>query len=176
MILDICLFQGKSPFIHHILTMLLEIIYWIAFCISQNWIGVIDRMHMDVRVPKNRSIAYINCCGSPTKNVMEACNFQLCFTFNMAGWDESAQDSPIFKHAICDPKHNFLIPLVGLMPHNINFLQTRIVVVNIHFLTYKEILSCWHKVRYPMQRDFMKHYFIINTTSLTLREARQSVS
>ncbi|XP_020597493.1 uncharacterized protein LOC110037237 [Phalaenopsis equestris] len=76
-------------------------------------IGAIDGTHVDARIPNSDKVAFIGRCGSTTQNVMAVCDFNMCFTFVMAGWEGSAHDSRIFKSATRDPKSNFPHPPAG---------------------------------------------------------------
>ncbi len=61
----------------------------------------------------NEQIPYIGRKGIPTQNVMTVCDFNMCFTFVMAGWEGSAHDTRIFLDAIRDPKYKFSHPPNG---------------------------------------------------------------
>ncbi|PKU71154.1 uncharacterized protein LOC110095181 [Dendrobium catenatum] len=76
-------------------------------------IGAIDGTHVDARIPVEEQVAYIGRHHSPTQNVMAACDFNMCFTFVSPGWEGSADDERIFKHAVMDPKYNFPAPPPG---------------------------------------------------------------
>ena len=52
--------------------------------------------------------------GIPTQHVMVACDFDLPFTFVMAGWEGAAHDSHIFLEAICTDSVNFPKPPPGI--------------------------------------------------------------
>ncbi|XP_020571681.1 putative nuclease HARBI1 [Phalaenopsis equestris] len=69
-------------------------------------IGAIDGTHVHARVPENEKVAFIGRSGSTTQNIMAVCDFNMCFTFAMAGWEGSAHDSRIFKIATRNPKYN----------------------------------------------------------------------
>ena len=43
----------------------------------------------------------------PSFNVMTACDFDLLFTFVMAGWEGAAYDTHIFLDVICQQFINF---------------------------------------------------------------------
>ncbi|PKU60576.1 hypothetical protein MA16_Dca023734 [Dendrobium catenatum] len=73
-------------------------------------IGVIEGTYVDACIPVEEQVAYIERHHSPTQNVMAACDFNMCFTFVSPGWEGSAYDARIFKHAVMDPKYNFLAP------------------------------------------------------------------
>ncbi|KAK8953807.1 hypothetical protein KSP39_PZI001807 [Platanthera zijinensis] len=44
---------------------------------------------------------------------MAACDFNMCFTFVMSGWEGSAHDSRIFNFATSDPRYEFPNPPQG---------------------------------------------------------------
>ncbi|KAK8957066.1 hypothetical protein KSP39_PZI000735 [Platanthera zijinensis] len=76
-------------------------------------IGAIDGTHVDARVPVEDQVAYIGRHGTTTQNVMAVCDFNMCFTFVVAGWEGSAHDSRIFNRAITDRNSNFPHPPPG---------------------------------------------------------------
>ncbi|KAI0508027.1 hypothetical protein KFK09_014161 [Dendrobium nobile] len=78
-----------------------------------NCIGAIDGTHVNARIPVEEQVAYIGLHHSPTQNVMAACDFNMFFTFVSPGWEGSAHDARIFKHAMMDPKYNFPAPPPG---------------------------------------------------------------
>ncbi|XP_020598334.1 uncharacterized protein LOC110037934 [Phalaenopsis equestris] len=63
----------------------------------QDCIGAIDGTHVDVRVCSDEKVPYIGRCGAQTQNVMAICDFNMCFTFFMVGWEGSAHHSRVFK-------------------------------------------------------------------------------
>ncbi|KAG8484446.1 hypothetical protein CXB51_023783 [Gossypium anomalum] len=76
-------------------------------------IGAIDGTHIAAILPPNEQIPYIGRKGIPTQNVMAVCDFNMCSTFVMAGWEGSAHDTRIFLDAIRDPKYKFPHPPNG---------------------------------------------------------------
>ncbi|PPD98144.1 hypothetical protein GOBAR_DD04816 [Gossypium barbadense] len=76
-------------------------------------IGAIDGTHIAAILPPNEQIPYIGRKGIPTQNVMAVCDFNMCFTFVMAGWEGPAHDTRIFLDAIRDPKYKFPHPPNG---------------------------------------------------------------
>ncbi|KAK5817844.1 hypothetical protein PVK06_022772 [Gossypium arboreum] len=74
-------------------------------------IGAIDGTHIAAILPPNEQIPYIG--TNSTKNVMAVCDFNMCFTFVMAGWERSAHGTRIFLDAIRDPKYKFSHPPNG---------------------------------------------------------------
>ncbi|PKU67252.1 hypothetical protein MA16_Dca015981 [Dendrobium catenatum] len=76
-------------------------------------IGAIDGTHVDARIPVEDQIPYIGRHHSPTQNVMAVCDFNMCFTFVAAGWEDSAHDARIFKHVLRSPQYSFPVPPSG---------------------------------------------------------------
>ncbi|KAG8503181.1 hypothetical protein CXB51_001041 [Gossypium anomalum] len=76
-------------------------------------IGAIDGTHIAAILPPNEQIPYIGRKCIPTQNVMAVCDFNMCFTFVMAGWEGSVHDTRIFLDAIRDPKYKFPHPPNG---------------------------------------------------------------
>ncbi|XP_016672600.1 uncharacterized protein [Gossypium hirsutum] len=76
-------------------------------------IGAIDGTHIAAILPPNEQIPYIGRKDIPTQNVMAVYDFNMCFTFVMAGWEGSAHDTRIFLDAIRDPKYKFPHPPNG---------------------------------------------------------------
>lgn len=76
-------------------------------------IGAIDGTHINARVPVDEQIRYIGRNGTPTQNVMTACDFNMCFIFALAGWEGSAHDNRIFARALMDSRLNFPHPPQG---------------------------------------------------------------
>lgn len=44
---------------------------------------------------------------------MAACDFDMCFTFALTGWEGSAHDTRIFYDCVRDPTNNFPHPQEG---------------------------------------------------------------
>ncbi|XP_040958078.1 putative nuclease HARBI1 [Gossypium hirsutum] len=76
-------------------------------------IGAIDGTHIAAILPPNEQIPYIGRKGIPTQNVMVVCDFNMCFTFVMAGWERTTRDTRIFLDASRDSKYKFLHPPNG---------------------------------------------------------------
>ncbi|KAK8953941.1 hypothetical protein KSP39_PZI002037 [Platanthera zijinensis] len=79
----------------------------------ENCIGAIDETHIGARVPPELQVAYIGRYGTPTQNIMAVCDFNMCFTFVLAGWEGSTHDSRIFQRALMKPSYHFLFPPTG---------------------------------------------------------------
>jgi len=50
---------------------------------------------------------------------MATCDFDMCFTFVLAGWEGLAHDARVFLHAIETPELNFPTPPEGMLPCNL---------------------------------------------------------
>ncbi|XP_020580980.1 uncharacterized protein LOC110025057 [Phalaenopsis equestris] len=81
-------------------------------------IGAIDGTHVDARLSVKEKVAYIGRCGSPTQNIMAVCDFNMCFTYVMAGWEGSAHDSRVFKFATSNIKYGFPYPPPGVREYH----------------------------------------------------------
>ena len=62
----------------------------------------------------DKKIPYLGRKGVPTQNVMAACDFDLLFTFDMAGWEGEAHDTRIFLETIRTNFVNFRKPPLGI--------------------------------------------------------------
>jgi hypothetical protein len=64
-----------------------------------NAIGAKDRIHIKVVVPANKMVQYMGRYGYTSQNVMGISDFDLRFTFIVAGWPESVHDMRVFSDA-----------------------------------------------------------------------------
>ncbi|RHN45074.1 putative harbinger transposase-derived nuclease domain-containing protein [Medicago truncatula] len=63
-------------------------------------IGAIDGTHIRVKVPRAEAPRFRGRKEHPTQNVLAACNFDMKFTYVLAGWEGTAFDSRILKDAL----------------------------------------------------------------------------
>jgi hypothetical protein len=70
---------------------------WPAF---EHCVGALDGTHLRVHVPADRQSAYRNRHGDLTQNVLAVVNFEMNFTFVLAGWEGSAHDGRVLADAI----------------------------------------------------------------------------
>ncbi|XP_065865652.1 protein ALP1-like isoform X2 [Euphorbia lathyris] len=63
-------------------------------------VGAIDGTHVRVKVSNTEAPRYRGRKEYPTQNVLAACTFDLKFTYVLAGWEGTASDSRIIKHAL----------------------------------------------------------------------------
>ncbi|CAI9262654.1 unnamed protein product [Lactuca saligna] len=73
-------------------------------------IGAIDGTHVRASVPQKDEVKYIGRKGYATQNIMDVCDFNMCFTFVWAGWEGTAHDTRIFNEALQRPDLNFPYP------------------------------------------------------------------
>jgi len=63
-------------------------------------IGAIDGTHVPEVVPTNQVVQHTERHGYTTQNVLAICDFNMRFTFVVAGWPGSVHDMRVFKDAI----------------------------------------------------------------------------
>ncbi|KAL3820188.1 hypothetical protein ACJIZ3_006093 [Penstemon smallii] len=76
-------------------------------------IGAIDGTHIKAALPTELQVPYIGRKGIPTQNILVACDFDMCFSFVLPGWEGSAHDTRIFYDTIRNPAKNFPMPSPG---------------------------------------------------------------
>ncbi|KAK7276933.1 hypothetical protein RIF29_18082 [Crotalaria pallida] len=81
--------------------------YWPFF---KNAIGAIDGTHVPCVVTPSEQGRFIGRKGYPTQNVMAVCDWNMCFTFVLPGWEGTAHDARVFDHALTDANMNFPRP------------------------------------------------------------------
>jgi hypothetical protein len=65
-----------------------------------NCIGAIDDTHIPVVVPASKLVQNVGRHGYPTQNVLAICDFDIRFTFTVAGWSRSVHDMRVFNAAL----------------------------------------------------------------------------
>ncbi|XP_052736625.1 protein ALP1-like [Vigna angularis] len=63
-------------------------------------LGAIDGTHVRVRVPREDAPRFRGRKDWPTQNVFAACDFDMKFTYVLAGWEGTTSDSRILKNAL----------------------------------------------------------------------------
>ncbi|XP_022851889.1 uncharacterized protein LOC111373569 [Olea europaea var. sylvestris] len=76
----------------------------------EDCIGAIDGTHVKAVLPRHDRVNFIGWKGVPTQNVLAACDFNLCFTFVLAGYSGNTHDARMLARAIHDPKIHFPLP------------------------------------------------------------------
>lgn len=78
-----------------------------------NCIGAIDGTHVPVVVPADEQVAHTGRHGYTSQNVMAVCDFDMRFTFVVAGWPGSAHDTRIFNNTLDKYSNRFPHPPEG---------------------------------------------------------------
>ncbi|WVZ60458.1 hypothetical protein U9M48_010475 [Paspalum notatum var. saurae] len=76
-------------------------------------IGAIDGTHVEVVVPKDKMVQYLCRKGHTTQNVFAVVDFDMRFTFVLAGWPGSVHDMRVFNDATNKYKERFPHPPPG---------------------------------------------------------------
>lgn len=76
-------------------------------------IGAIDGCHVPVEVPADEVVNHTGRHGFPSQNVMAVCDFDMRFTFAVAGWPGSAHDTRILNDTLAKYAHRFPKPPAG---------------------------------------------------------------
>ncbi|KAL6839536.1 hypothetical protein ACP4OV_030806 [Aristida adscensionis] len=76
-------------------------------------IGAIDGTHIEVVVPRSMVVQYTGRHGYTSQNVMVVCDFDMRFTFVLAGWPGSVHDMRVFEDAMNKYGHKFPHPPPG---------------------------------------------------------------
>ncbi|XP_050877618.1 uncharacterized protein LOC127081403 [Lathyrus oleraceus] len=103
--------------------------YWPFF---KNAIGAIDGTHVSCVVNANEQTRYIGRKGYPTQNIMAVCDWNMCFTFVLAGWEGTAHDARVFDQALTNVNLNFPHP-----PPDLFFLLLLMIFFIIFDFTFK---------------------------------------
>jgi hypothetical protein len=85
--------------------------YWPFF---KNAIGAIDGTHVSCVVSASDQTRFIGIKWHPTQNIMAVCDWNMCFTFVLAGWEGTAHDAHVFEQALTKTKFNFPHPPLGI--------------------------------------------------------------
>ncbi|XP_022859012.1 uncharacterized protein LOC111379810 [Olea europaea var. sylvestris] len=81
--------------------------------IFRDCIGAIDRTHVRAVLPREQRVSFIGRKGIPTQNVLAVCDFNLCFTYVLAGTTGNSHDARILARAIDNPELEFPHPAPG---------------------------------------------------------------
>ncbi|CAI9269594.1 unnamed protein product [Lactuca saligna] len=76
-------------------------------------IGAIDGTHVRALVRQHEEAKYIGRKGYATQNIMDVCDFNMCFTFVWVGWEGTAHDTRIFNEALQRWDLHFPFPTGG---------------------------------------------------------------
>jgi hypothetical protein len=85
-------------------------------------IGAIDETHILVVVPCSAMIAHFGRYQETTQNVLAVCDFDMRFTFVVAGWPSSVHDMIVFNEALVKYADKFSFPPECKKISNYNFI------------------------------------------------------
>lgn len=71
--------------------------------------GAIDGTHIAARLPADKVGPFRGRKQSPTQNVLFAVDFDLMFTYVLAGWEGSAHDATVLRDAL-ERQHGLQVP------------------------------------------------------------------
>jgi hypothetical protein len=77
-------------------------------------IGALDGTHVKVVMPANEVVPHMGRHGYTSQNVLAFCDFDMRFTFAIAGWPGSVHDMRVFKDAIDKYGNRFPRPPKGI--------------------------------------------------------------
>jgi len=95
-------------------------------------IGAIDGTHVPVTVPTEKVVQYTGRKGITTQNVLAVCDFDMRFTFVLAGWPGSVHDMRVFNDALEKFGDKFPHPPLGMYGLLHFFIVFVIVFVMLH--------------------------------------------
>nr|XP_045090935.1 protein ALP1-like isoform X3 [Aegilops tauschii subsp. strangulata] len=93
-------------------------------------IGAIDGTHIPVIVPAKETCNYMGRHSYTSQNVLAVCDFDMRFTFVVAGWAGSVHDTRIFHHSILKYAATYPAPPEGTQIKCSNFVQ--VVCINLY--------------------------------------------
>ncbi|XP_059635842.1 protein ALP1-like [Cornus florida] len=76
-------------------------------------VGAIDGTHIPATLPASTQLPFRGRKGYTTQNVMAVCDFDMRFTYVLAGWEGSANDSRILNECTENEAMNFLTSPAG---------------------------------------------------------------
>ncbi|XP_059659068.1 protein ALP1-like [Cornus florida] len=76
-------------------------------------VGAIDGTHIPATLPASTQLPFRGRKGYTTQNVMAVCDFDMRFTYVLAGWEGSANDSRILNECTENAAMNFPAPPAG---------------------------------------------------------------
>jgi hypothetical protein len=93
-------------------------------------IGAIDDSHIPVVVPVEETVRHTCRHGYTSQNLLAICDFDMRFTFAVAGWPGSTHDSRILTHALA----NF--PTFPMPPKGINGSFINCIIDHTYIIVY----------------------------------------
>ncbi|XP_014503249.1 protein ALP1-like [Vigna radiata var. radiata] len=101
-------------------------------------LGVIDVTHIRVRVPREDAPRFRGRKDWPTQNVFAACDFDMKFTYVLAGWEGTTSDFRILKNAL-DLDDPLVIP------------QGKYYLGDVGFMLKSTIMTPYRGIRYHLK-------------------------
>ncbi|WVY98980.1 hypothetical protein V8G54_031131 [Vigna mungo] len=101
-------------------------------------LGAIGGTHVRVKVPRSDAARFRGRKDWPTQNVFVACDFDMKFTYVLAGWEGTASDSRILKNAL-DRDDPLVIP------------QGKYYLGDVGFMLKSTVLTPYRGVRYHLK-------------------------
>ncbi|XP_052734061.1 protein ALP1-like [Vigna angularis] len=101
-------------------------------------LGAIDGTHVRVKVPRSNAQRFRGRKDWPTQNVFAACDFDMKFTYVLAGWEGTASDLRILKNAL-DRDDPLVIP------------QGKYYLGDAGFMLKSTVLTPYRGVRYHLK-------------------------
>jgi hypothetical protein len=88
-------------------------------------IGAIDGTHIPIVVPSSVMTAHFNRYQETTQNVLVVCDFDMRFTFVVAGWPGLVHDMRVFNEVLVRYADKFSFP-----PEGKNYQTTTLFVIS----------------------------------------------
>ncbi|XP_039118880.1 putative nuclease HARBI1 [Dioscorea cayenensis subsp. rotundata] len=122
-----------------------DVRYWPYF---KDCIGAIDGTHVAILVPAEKQVPFMNRKGYTSTNILAACDFNMCFTFALIGWEGSAHDTRILMEALRNSSLKFPQPPEG-----------KYYLVDSGYPTMKGFLGPYKSARYHIPQFRMSRAF-----------------
>jgi hypothetical protein len=104
-------------------------------------VGALDGTHIDAYISGESPAPFRNRKGGLSQNVLAVCNFELQFTYVLAGWEGSVHDSRVLRDAIC--KGEFIPP------------EGKYYLGDAGYSNTKYLLAPYRKVRYHLKEQYL---------------------
>lgn len=103
---------------------------------NQGAVGALDGTLIHAIVPRDKQHLYRARGRSECyQNVLAICDFNMVFTFIVAGWEGTAHDARILNESLVDPDFEFPFPPKGITISNIIFVMLHINTNRFYFLS-----------------------------------------
>jgi hypothetical protein len=138
--------------------------FWLHF---KGAIGAIGGSHIKVSVRGEEVVNHTNQHGYTSQNILAVCDFDMRFTFVVAGWPNSAHDTRILNHALTNFGDQFPKPPAGT---NDKFLSTLLP-----FGAYVINLCSVYEAKNLMERDLHYNDGILGVSIIYQRRYAESL-